>query len=58
MPFGKSQRYQISPNESVTINIGLMLFDENVLGLEPNWGKKLPIKRVSMGGGVPLTVDG
>ena len=30
--------------ESVTINIGLMLFDEKVMGLKAKWGKKLPIK--------------
>ena len=30
--------------ESVTINIGLMLFDEKFMGLKAKWGKKLPIK--------------
>lgn len=28
----------------MTINIGLMLFDEKVMGLKAKWGKKLPIK--------------
>jgi len=28
----------------MTINIGLTLFDENVMGLKAKWGKKLPVK--------------
>ena len=29
--------------ECVTVNIGLMLFDEKVMALKAKWGKKLPI---------------
>ena len=41
--FGKSQKVSNKSQEpeSMTINIGLMLFDEKVMGLKAKWGKKI-----------------
>ena len=44
--------------ECVTINIGLMLFDEKVMALKPKWGKKLPIKTTPRAGYMEILESG
>ncbi|XP_070570922.1 uncharacterized protein [Ptychodera flava] len=44
LPFTASKKKSKSQDEQVTINIGLMYFDEKTGVLKPHWGKRLPIK--------------